>query len=675
MKRSVAVLIATFVGLLSFAALPGAPAGAQDDDGDSGALELVDQTVVVRAGEPFTMAFTADDLDPARPLQLRLHDRVRSRSELTRAIDGSGLRGSRSTAAVDLGGIPVRVDGAHQLTLTTDGQSGGLALGQPGVYPLTLTGEDTAGDDVRLVSQLVVPPPTDGVAPPLGVALLAHLGLPPTQGTEPPPVLAEEELVALAGVVDALASLEELPFTLQPQPETMVALSLATDPAPLDLLRELQALADRHPVLDGPFVAVSPDTLAGAGLSEELDRHLLAGAAVRQGMFPDAEAVEGTWVSGGGLGRAGLELLADEDIERIVVRSDDLESTNDGVLSLARPFRLVPPAERGTAPSDAAIEALVVDGSIADRLGGDEGDAVQAIQVVAELSALYFEQPTVARAAVVPIDRTTPPTTIATVGRILGTAGFLQPVDLDTAFDTAEPLVDRTGDLREVELDGNEVDRLSPDIADAIGAARGQLASLATMLSPDDTVLQDVESDLLRAEAERMASADRRAHLTDARSRIGQVVGGVTTTGTATVTLTARDGNLPITLVNDTGSALSVVLHLRSTKLSAPGGTDVPVELPVGATRVDIDIRTRASGSIPLELVVTSPDGALLLTTARYSVQSTAVSGVGVVLSGGAILFLLVWWGRHWREHRRSTKLVPADGDDGALPAGSEDPA
>ena len=129
------------------------------------------------------------------------------------------------------------------------------------------------------------------------------------------------------------------------------------------------------------------------------------------------------------------------------------------------------------------------------------------------------------------------------------------------------------------------------------------------------------------------------------------------------MTLTARKGSVPLTFVNGSGSPLSVVLHLRSPKIDVPGGRDVPLELPLGATRVNIDIETRASGSIPLEVAVTSPDGSLLLTTARYSVQSTAVSGVGIVLSAGALLFLLVWWGRHWREHRRSTKLV-SPGDD-----------
>jgi hypothetical protein len=41
-------------------------------------------------------------------------------------------------------------------------------------------------------------------------------------------------------------------------------------------------------------------------------------------------------------------------------------------------------------------------------------------------------------------------------------------------------------------------------------------------------------------------------------------------------------------------------------------------------------------------------------------VRSTAISGVGFLLSIGAGLFLAIWWARHWRSTRRSRHLVPA---------------
>jgi hypothetical protein len=73
---------------------------------------------------------------------------------------------------------------------------------------------------------------------------------------------------------------------------------------------------------------------------------------------------------------------------------------------------------------------------------------------------------------------------------------------------------------------------------------------------------------------------------------------------------------------------------------------------------------TRASGAFPLRITATSPDGVLTVSRARVTVRSTAVSGVGLVLSIGALLVLVVWWASHWRTARRNRRLVdPATGN------------
>ena len=70
-------------------------------------------------------------------------------------------------------------------------------------------------------------------------------------------------------------------------------------------------------------------------------------------------------------------------------------------------------------------------------------------------------------------------------------------------------------------------------------------------------------------------------------------------------------------------------------------------------TEVPIRVRSRLPGDTPLRVRVTTPDGAVLLSEGTYSVRSTAVSGVGLVLTVGAGLFLAVWWGRHILRSRR----------------------
>ncbi len=85
--------------------------------------------------------------------------------------------------------------------------------------------------------------------------------------------------------------------------------------------------------------------------------------------------------------------------------------------------------------------------------------------------------------------------------------------------------------------------------------------------------------------------------------------------------------------------------------------------LPAGApTRVDVPVQARASGAFKLEATITSPDARLLpVASSQFNVRSTAVSGVGLVLTIAAGLFLLLWWGRHFRRTRRAKRLIASD--------------
>ncbi len=134
----------------------------------------------------------------------------------------------------------------------------------------------------------------------------------------------------------------------------------------------------------------------------------------------------------------------------------------------------------------------------------------------------------------------------------------------------------------------------------------------------------------------------------------------MTTPASFTLTLTAREGTIPLTIRNDSGVPLRVSVRLRSQKLEFPEGDTIERLLTEETTRIDIAVRSRASGAFPLEIDVMSPDGERSLAHARYTVRSTAVSGAGLVLSIGAGVFLIVWWARHWRRTRRSAKLVAA---------------
>ena len=109
-------------------------------------------------------------------------------------------------------------------------------------------------------------------------------------------------------------------------------------------------------------------------------------------------------------------------------------------------------------------------------------------------------------------------------------------------------------------------------------------------------------------------------------------------------------------------------MTVRSDKLEFPGGggSHPPNEI---TRKLDLvrrnetarfSVQTRASGAFPLLVTIQSPDGSLVVSHTQITVRSTAASGVGLLLSAAAGLFLLIWWGRHFLHGRRARGLVPA---------------
>ncbi len=81
---------------------------------------------------------------------------------------------------------------------------------------------------------------------------------------------------------------------------------------------------------------------------------------------------------------------------------------------------------------------------------------------------------------------------------------------------------------------------------------------------------------------------------------------------------------------------MQVRLRFRPGKLDLPDGRDRSADAPEQTTRLDIDVQTRASGSLPFPVDITSPDGEVDLASTRYSVRSTAAPGVGLPPFDGA---------------------------------------
>jgi uncharacterized membrane protein len=120
-------------------------------------------------------------------------------------------------------------------------------------------------------------------------------------------------------------------------------------------------------------------------------------------------------------------------------------------------------------------------------------------------------------------------------------------------------------------------------------------------------------------------------------------------------TLTGRESVLRLNIRNDADEPRRVVVRARSPKLTFPEG-DLEVELnAAGNTEIELPVVARSNGTSSVEVELLTPafeqtvDGPVVL-TARVN----ALTGLGQVITGGAVLVLLSWWFGHFRRRRRA---------------------
>jgi hypothetical protein len=139
------------------------------------------------------------------------------------------------------------------------------------------------------------------------------------------------------------------------------------------------------------------------------------------------------------------------------------------------------------------------------------------------------------------------------------------------------------------------------------------------------------------------------------RDDLEQLSRSLTITGGRTITLTSRTGEIPITIVSTYRYAIHALTELRDSALDFLGTCSRPVLtiLATKSTASECPVRARTSGDSRLAVMVVAPVGGLTLVSGSLKIQSTAVSGVAIALSIGALLVLGAWWLRSVLRHRR----------------------
>jgi Family of unknown function (DUF6049) len=649
------LVLATVVALV--AALGGAPARAQTTTTPTFALTA--QSSWTRVGGLFLLQFRAADVPAGSEVALTVHDALQSRTAFDESVSGGSLPPTRALTKVPFD------------SLRSDPATGDRVLLYPtaelttgGVYPLEVDLRGPGDESVtHFVTHVVVADVRDDggltVGGPLHVAWIWPLRADPAYvaGKYPinPTTLDDLRPTGRLGrQAQQLVANTDVPLTLAPSPETLDAWrDLGTKlPELASGAAAVQLSTPRNQVLSGPFVPLDLPAVLGSGLSGVVNPELARGISTLESFF--GTHLDPSTALPGPLDATSLRLLQNASARQLVVDGDQLTPVSEQYTP-AHPYKMQ------AVPGDDSTTVTVVatDPGFEKFLSGDDPPALRAAHLLAGLALVAGEQPSLARGIAIanPNRWDADPTFVTAVLAGLRGNPLLEP---DTVASLLAAVPTAT-------VDGAPVYRqLAPYAAPATPVSlaqyqrgRSDTQAVSTLVGADDSRTIRAERALATSVSADWQNDDGRVRARALLAGIGDYVNGflkqirVQTGGT--ITITSSNAEIPIGFQNASDQDVTVHLTLESDRLLFPDGAERDILLPKNrSTTVRVAVETRGSGTSPIQMSVTTADGLTIGGPTTIKVRSSFVSGVGIFLTVGAIVFLALWWG--WdirRRHKR----------------------
>jgi hypothetical protein len=637
-------LLGVLAMLLVLTGLP--PATAQQTDA-TGTINLVSQTPFRSTGQPFnaTLRMRTSSATAGLEIAVGTYRRLRSRSEFVNSVEGR----LPTRTPTDLARFPVD-------SLVPDADGNVTVAIEPratldGVYPVRIELRDSDGDVVDGFTTFLISIPATVEADPLDVAVVLPLHAPPALTSAGEVDVDDTRANALTEVAAMLAQRGSIPMTLAPTPETLEALATSGSPADRETAAALATAASGRQVPAGTYVPTDLAAMLASGLDSEVNAQLARGARVVADAF-DAPPDFTTRIVEEVLDDAALAALASQDVTGLVIAERSLDP-------IRLPNNLTLTATFGLGGAE-GMTAAVADAGLAAHLTRDLPPALGASHLLADLAVLWLDLPgrSAARRGVVfmPNRSWTPDAALLDAFlEGLSTNPIFAPVTVAQFLEQVGPLRTRNTPTNRSFLprDGGSAG------AGAIRSTRRDLEAFAAIVSPDNPALDLLDRMLLVSQSSDVRPGTRTRYLRGVDNAITEQLSRIDMPDRRSITLTAREGELPITITSSLDYPVTVVLSLESDALDFPSGASRTLELTRQNTTERFPVHARGSGSFPVRVRVTAPQGGLIIAESRFTVRSTAVSGVGVALSVGAALFLIVWWASHLRSRRNERRDEP----------------
>ena len=607
------------------------PAAAQT----SGRIDLVAQTAFV-GDDPATIDLRV--IAPAdSTIRIQIFEALTTREDIRASYTGLGEQRPFSNFICDL---DEPLDEAHcQLNSTKeifsieipDEEIGEILRINQGALPVVITLEDNNGEIIdRLITHLLVL--EEQRRPTLHVAFSADLSAPLAIQPDQTINLDTQNLFARA---ERIAERNEIPITVALQPETLQALAISGS----EQLTAFAKLLSDRPVLNAPWVDLDEEAWRLTGDTTLIADQYSYGADVISeilGRRPtnisklDADATIET-----------LALLRSNGTQAVLVPPNQITGRTTDSSEFA-PFQL-------RDATGTALTAIAIDTSLRQTLNHADPE-LAGHRALTEL-AIEAANATVDKAILFDFDQLEPAALEVLLDGInersnLRTSPLTRALQVPVARDT-------DGQPVRAALTPTQAPDLSQRAAD-IGVTRGTVDAYASMVAPARTPITALETLMAAAAASSLSDEQSAAYTLSVFDAVIAGTANITIEPAERITLTDRQANLRITIRNGQPLPITVDLLLSAEKLRFPDGGRFSRTLVPGDNEITVRVETLASGDARVTVAITSPGGQLELHEGVIDIRSTAISGLGLVISIIALIVLGGWWVRTIRRVRRN---------------------
>ena len=562
-------------------------------------------------------------------------------SKVTQPASGI-VSGTRATIS-----IPIRSRG---------GSPDRVLVPNPGVHPVVIESSGPDGTVSSVITLFLNRLKDVGKRPPLRVGAELALSGPPSFTTTGLPQVEPATAAGIAALLDAVTA-------------STTPVSLSVDPSIFDALRlspstqtEAAALADavqNHPIVRNSWAPIDMESWASTGEFVDIQTQVVKGQQTME-LARAQHLVTRVWPPDSTLGPKSITTLRQIGVDRLVVSDDQLVGTRSGgddPLGI-RSIRV------GT--GDQAIVALSLIDEIQTMVRDQDSDPVLAANAVTSMLEEGWATSTTddQLGSVVSLDEARP----EMVGALLDA---LDEPDNPTMSVTAVDAVfeglaaqsrtpRRNGPTTPVSA---QVE--APPPVDSGGVSRRLVPARTNLFAYQSSITEapdrlDLERRSLLSQHRDFVTTVQFAVLAAIEDQVSVGFGKITAAPPRSVTVTSRKVRLSIRVNNGLDRPARVLMKVRSTRVELDGGANRLIDLRPGTNRLDLVVTVRTSGQFNVGVDFRSADDQYLITRTAIRIRSSVFSGVGVVLSFGAGLFLILWWVRTLRRERRQRSVHPS---------------